>query len=213
MRRRRDAIARVMCLVLLAVALLALSSGTAAACVIDNKASLFANGVQATLNPAAPNPSASSPWARFTIDKAFASAAPVHLSELRSDLVRSLSPAMLAAPYRWEFGDGASVLGHAVAHRYARAGLYRLLVYGYSKATRSWSLFDTALVRIVAPDEVLWANLGYYALRALDIVMSGLMWLIDAVLVALVLYVVVHQRRRRKAAPSPVPGQPQELHR
>ena len=186
---------------ILLLALLVMT-GTATACVIDNKASLFANGVQATLNPAAPPSNGAALWARFTLDKAFASAAPIHFGELRADLQRSLAPATLAAPYRWEFGDGSGALGHTVAHRYARAGLYRLTVYGYATATHSWFPFDNALVRIVPPGQLLQANLGYYALRALDVVMSGFMWVIDALLVGLVLYIVVSQRRRRKAPPA-----------
>ncbi len=198
MTRTRRGIPGVAGILLLA---LLLTTGTATACVIDNKASLFANGVQATLNPAAPPSNGASLWARFTLDKAFASATPVRFSESRADLQRSLAPDTLAAPYRWEFGDGAAALGHTVAHRYTRAGLYRLTVYGYAKATHSWFPFDNALLRIVPPGQVLQANLGYYALRALDVAMSGFMWVIDALLVGLVLYIVVSQRRR-KASPA-----------
>src|SRR5579884_4068408 len=118
--RRLAAIVRVI-LVALAVA-----PGVASACAIDNKASLFIGGVQATLNTASPTNTAL--WAPFTIAKAFAAGDTLSMSELRSDLAKTLSPATLAAPYRWVFGDGASALGHAVTHRYARPGLYRLAV-------------------------------------------------------------------------------------
>src|SRR5438105_1298070 len=109
----------------------ALEPGVAAACVIDNTASLSANGVRATPTTAAP--SNAGPWAQFTVGKAFASRAPVRFAELHSDLVRSLPPATLAAPFRWAFGDGATMQGHAATHRYAHPGLYRLTVYGFSQ--------------------------------------------------------------------------------
>ena len=175
------------------VAAFMLWPGRALGCTIDNRASLFANGVQATLTTAAP--AATALWAPFTIDKAFASGTPVLFNELRSDLLRSLSPAIVDAPYRWVFGDHASAQGHSVSHRFNRPGLYQLVVYGFDARTRQWIPFDKALVHIVPPGQVLQANLGYYALRALDVVMSGLMWLIDAALVALVLYVIVARRR------------------
>ena len=70
---------------------LVLAPGVAAACVIDNTASLSANGVRATPTTAAP--SGAGPWAQFTVGKAFASGAPVQFAELHSDLVRSLAPA------------------------------------------------------------------------------------------------------------------------
>src|SRR5205823_8535282 len=143
---------------------LTLAPAVAVACVIDNTASLSANGVRATPTTAAPSDAGR--WAQFTVGKAFASRAPVRFAELRSDLVRSLAPATLAAPFRWAFGDGATMLGHAATHRYAHPGLYRLTVYGFLQRTHSWFPFDNVLVRIVPPDQVLEANLGYYVLRA-----------------------------------------------
>jgi len=175
---------------------LALAPGVAAACVIDNTASLSANGVRATPTTAAPSDAGR--WAQFTVGKAFASRAPVQFVELHSDLVRSLLPTTLAAPFRWAFGDGAAALGHAATHRYAHPGLYRLTVYGFSTHTHSWFSFDNVLVRIVPADQVVQANLGYYALRALDVVMSGVMWLIDAALILLVLLALRSRLRTRR---------------
>src|SRR5436305_390516 len=99
MKRPRRLIIASSVLVALLLAL-ALEPG-AAACVIDNTASLSANGVRATPTTAAP--SGPGPWAQFTVGKAFASGAPVQFAELHSDLVRSLAPATLAAPFRWAF--------------------------------------------------------------------------------------------------------------
>lgn len=188
----------------LALALVAMP-GAAAACAIDNTASLFAGGVQARLNTSSPTPGR--PWATFTIDKAFASGASVSFNEARRELTRSLSAATIAAPYRWVFGDGATARGHNVVHRYEHAGLYRLVVYGYSATLRSWFPFDNALVHVVPPGQLLQANLGYYALRALDAIVSGLIWLIDAALVLFVAYVVLHRWRSRRASDQ-APHQP-----
>jgi hypothetical protein len=179
---------------------LALVPGAAAACAIDNRASLSANGVRASITTEAP--AGTRLWAPFTIGKAFASGAVVQFSELRSDLARSLSAATLAAPYRWAFGDGTTRLGHTATHRYAHPGIYVLVVYGFDARTRTWFPFDKALVRIVRPDQVLQANLGYYALRALDVVMSGVMWLIDAVLILLVLLALRSRLRGRRREPT-----------
>ena len=188
---------RILGALLLAVAL---APGVAAACVIDNTASLSANGVRAT--PTTSTPSGTGLWAQFSVGQAFAGGAPVQFTELRSDLMRSLAPATLAAPFRWAFGDGAAALGHTARHRYAHPGLYRLTVYGFSRRTHSWFPFDNVLVRIVPPDQVFQANLGYYALRALDVVMSGVMWLIDAVLILLVLIALRSRLRTRRRGPT-----------
>jgi PKD domain len=179
---------------------LALAPGVAAACVIDNTASLSANGIRATPTTTAPRDGGL--WAQFTVGKAFASRAPVQFAELRSDLVRSLPPASLATPFRWAFGDGATALGHTATHRYAHPGLYRLTVYGFAQRTHSWFPFDNVLVRIVPPAQVVQANLGYYALRALDVVMSGVMWLIDAALILLVLIALRSRLRSRRREPT-----------
>ena len=179
---------------------LALVPGAAAACALDNRASLSANGVRANITTEAP--AGTRLWAPFTIGKAFASGAAVQFSDLRSNLARSLSAATLAAPYRWAFGDSTTMLGHTATHRYAHPGIYVLVVYGFDARTRTWFPFDKALVRIVPPDQVLQANLGYYALRALDVVMSGVMWLIDAVLILLVLLVVRSRLRARRREPT-----------
>lgn len=196
---------RLLGIIRLVLVALILAPGVAAACEIDNKASLFVGGVQATTTTSSPSPTSPATtrlWAPFSIDKAFASGATVSMNELRSDLARTLTASELAAPYRWVFGDGAVAFGHTVRHDYARPGLYRLTIYGFDAATRSWFSFDRALVHIVPPGQVLQANLGYYALQALSFAMSGLMWGIDALLILMVLYIVAgrwKQRQRRSS--------------
>jgi hypothetical protein len=58
------------------------------------------------------------------------------------------------------------------------------------------------LVHIVPPDQVVQANLGYYALRALDVVMSGVMWLIDGALILLVVLALRGRLRTRRREPT-----------
>lgn len=176
--------------------LLAAATGVTAACAIDNTASLSADGVRATLTTtAATDPSH---WAAFSFPRAFASGRPLRFDESRAELARTLRPDQVAAPYKWIFGDGTGTYGHAVTHRYARPGKYVLRVYGFDRGSRQSFPFDNALVQVVPPGQTLRANLGYYALRALDVAMSGLIWAFDAALVLLVAYVALGRYRKRR---------------
>ncbi len=195
--------ARAPLLLLLALAPLMARPGLAAACAIDSTASLFADGVRATLTPPTTAPVNINRWAAFSFPQAFAAGRTLQFGESRAELARTLPPAMLNGPYRWTFGDGATALGRAVSHRYARPGTYKLVVSGFDRRSHGWFQFDNALLRVVAPTQVLQANLGYYALRALDVVMSSLLWLFDAALVLLVLFVFVgRSRTRRRGRPG-----------
>ncbi len=192
---------RVLAALLLA---LALAPAPVSACAIDNVASLLANDVPAMLTTAAPH--GTTVWAPFTVAQALATGAPVRLAEASADLARTLPPATRAAPFRWAFGDGATTLGHTVAHRYARPGLYHLLVSGYDRSARRWFIFDSALLRIVPADQILRANLGYDALRTV-ITLSGLTLPVDAALVLVVLVLLRRKLARsmgiRAGAPDP----------
>jgi len=176
---------------------MALAPLPATACAIDNVASVYANGARATLTTTAASPGAL--WAPFTFGQAVAAAAPVRLDESRADLLRSLDSATVAAPYRWTFGDGTgATLGHVVTHRYARPGLYLIGVEGFDGQTRRWFPFDKALLRVVPPGQVVQSNLGYYGLRALDVVMSGLGWVVDAALILLIGAALLIRRRHAR---------------
>ena len=129
--------------------LLALAPHPAAACAIDNTASVYANGARAALTTTAAVPGAL--WAPFTFGQAVAAATPVRLDESRADLLRSPDSATVAAPYRWTFGDGTAALGHVVSHRYTRPGLYLIGIEGFDGQTRRWFTFDKALLRVVPP--------------------------------------------------------------
>jgi len=182
MRRSRGA-------ALLAALLLGLAPRTATACAIDNVAALLADDVPAMRTTSAPHGTTS--WAPFTVAQAIAS---VRLAEPPADLAGALPPAVRVAPYRWAFGDGGARLGHAVVHRYARAGTYRLTVSGYDGTTRRWFVFDAAMLRVVPADQVVRANLGYDALQGV-IALSGVTWPIDGVIVALALALLVRRTR------------------
>ena len=198
----------------LGAALLALAvwPGAAGACAINNTTSLVANGVLASLTPA--SPTGARLWAPFTLGKSFASGASVQFSELRADLSKTMAPMILAQPYRWAFGDGATALGHVVTHRYTRAGTYLLMVYGFYSPRRQWFPFDQALVRIVPPGQVVQANLGYYAGQAISFVSSGPGWACDAALVLLLVYLPARRwRPRRRTEHAASLQSPQQRHR
>jgi len=179
-------------LAVLTALLLALAPGAVAACAIDNVASLLTDGVPAMLTTSAPH--GTGPWAPFTVAQAIASGAPVRLAEEPADLARTLPPAVRVTPYRWAFGDGGTSLGHAVVHRYTRAGTYRLTVSGYDRGARRWFAFDQAVLRVVPADQVVRANLGYDGLQGV-IALSAVTWPIDGVIVALVLVLLVRRTR------------------
>jgi len=181
---------------LVAALLLTLAPSVAAACAIDSTASLSANGVRATLTSTSLSNASAATWAPFTVGQAFATGAPIVVDESQAELARTLTPDEVAAPYRWSFGDGGVAWGHAVTHRYARPGSYRVIVYTSAARSKTSLLFDSVLLHIVPPDQTLQANLGYFAARLFDGLMSGLLWIADGALVALVLAVVWRRRRR-----------------
>jgi hypothetical protein len=149
-------------------------------------------------------------WAPFTVDEAFASMAPVRLKEDPADLARSLPAATTAAPYRWAFGDGSIALGHSVVHRYRHPGIYKITIWGrYSLTAGAWHWlpFDSVLLRIVPPEQVVRANLGYWLLSALQFLFSEWVWGCDALLLLLIGAAVFWpwfggRHRRRSASPA-----------
>jgi hypothetical protein len=177
---------------------LALTPGLAAACMLDNTPSLWANGVRATLTTTLAKDLAH--WSPFTVLKAFASGAPVQLTERRADLVRTLSSAELAASFRWEFGDGAVALGHTVTHRYARPGTYRVLISSTAGPGRGWFVFDTALLHIVPPAQVARTNAAYAAHQAFGAMATTWLWLLQGVLILTAAAVGVFVLRGRRQA-------------
>ena len=173
------------------------------ACTLDNVASVSANGERAVLS--ASQPQAGQPWAPFDFAQAYAVGTRLTLGEARSDLERSLPPALLATSFRWAMGDGSIIRGVSVAHRYARSGNYLVQVYAYAESRTRWVLFDSVLIHIVPGSQLLRANLGYDALRGFDLMLSWLSRLITGALVLLLVYVVVSYVRSGGKAPAPGP--------
>jgi len=183
---------RVLCVLLMASALVSGLPRAATACALDYRASLYADGVPALLTASGPH--GRGPWAPFTIAQAIAAATPVRFTEAQADLARTLPPVMRRAPYCWAFGDGTIAVGHSVTHRYARRGMYIVTVSGFDPVARGWVAFDQAVAHVVPPDQVLWANLGYQALQGV-IALSGMTWPLDGVLIVVVLVALIRQTR------------------
>ncbi len=188
--------------VLIAALLLTPAPSVALACAIDSTASLSANGVRATPTSTSLSNASAATWAPFTVGQAFATGTPIVVDESQAELARTLTPDEVAAPYRWSFGDGSVARGHAVTHRYTRPGFYRVVVFTSMARNKTSLLFDSVLLHIVPPDQALQANLGYFTARLFDGLMSGLLWIADGALVALVLAVVWRRRRRAISTPT-----------
>jgi len=179
----------------LAISLL-LTPTLARACTLDNVASVSANGERATLSTNQPSPG--KPWAPFRFAQVYATGAPVTLGEARSDLLRSLPAAMLTVPFRWQLGDGHTVRGMSVTHRWTQTGSYLIQVYAYAASRAKWLLFDSVMVQ-VAPASQLWQdNLGYHLLQGMNVAFEWLARLVTAALFALLIYSVVAYYRGRK---------------
>jgi hypothetical protein len=105
---------------------------------------------------------------------------------------------MLTTPFRWRLGDGHTVRGMSVTHRWTRTGNYLIQVYAYAASRARWLLFDSVMVQ-VAPASQLWQdNLGYHVLQGMNFAFRWLGRLVTAALFALLVYSVVAYHRRRK---------------
>jgi hypothetical protein len=125
----------------------------AAACSIDGIASLQLNNLYATKNQTAAANANLATWAPFSLGDASPHAL-LHFSEDLNKLRNVLPKGSLQHPFTWRFGDGASVVGQDVAHKYTDAGLYKLEVRYYLPSTRQWVLFDSAQLHVVPPTVV-----------------------------------------------------------
>jgi PKD domain len=170
----------------------------ALACSLDGIASISVNGILATRTTDTPTPRTLAHWAPFTFGLAYAPGDVVRLGEDLGKLRRSLPPAALAIPFRWDFGDGHSARGLQTVHRYTQTGWYRVTVRSYWPSRRSWVLFDSAQLHIV-PAGMLWqANLGYRVVLALEIVTRVLAyggWVV--IILVPIAWRVWHLRRRK----------------
>jgi len=131
------------------LAVIALSSGGAApvrACIFSNVASAYADGVVARHITTLPTTNAGEAlWAPFAFPQ---SLKPGHVVVLREDMgevARSLGQQALGWRVRWMFGDGATTIGAAATHVYAKDGVYKISVQSYYTGARSvkgWYTFD-----------------------------------------------------------------------
>jgi hypothetical protein len=141
----------------------------ALACSLDGIASISVNGILAVRTTATPTLQTLARWAPFTFGLAYAPGDVVRFAEDLGKLRRSLPPAALAIPFRWDLGDSHRMRGLQVVHRYTRTGWYRVTVRSYWPSRRGWVLFDSAQLHIM-PGGALWqANLGYRVVLGLEI--------------------------------------------
>lgn len=185
-------------LVLAALMGITLPSATLA-CSLDGIASISLNGTLAVRTVDAPRNAAD--WAPFTFGLSYAPGDPLRFGEDRGKLRGTLPATALSTPFRWDFGDGASQAGFAVAHRYRRTGWYAVKVRYHAPTLRRWLLFDSVRVHIVPAGALLQANVGYRIVQGL----SFLTWAIAYVGLALVILVpsllyLRHPRRRPRVA-------------
>ena len=176
------------------LACLFVSAQAARACSIDGIASLSANGKLASISAAAPTQAALAYWAPFTL----LAAAPGDLIQVREDIGKlhaSLPSTAFSTPFRWTFGDGATVNGLQAAHRYAHTGWYKIDVRYYEPSRHSWVLFDSAQQHIVAQGDLLQANIGYYIGQYFTVVLRIAMWLAAGGAILLALWIRLRRNR------------------
>ena len=185
-------------LIVMALALAVSMPSATLACSLDGIASISVNGILAVRSTDTPTPRTLARWAPFTFGLAYAPGDVVRFTEDLGKLRRSLPPAALAIPFRWDFGDGHCTRGLRATHRYMRTGWYRVTVRSYWPSRRSWVLFDSARLHIVPADALWQANLGYRAVLGLEILTRVLAyggWVV--VILVPIAWRVWHLRRRK----------------
>jgi len=117
----------------------------AAACTIDGKPSAYANGAGAVRVKTIPTIRTYAWWASFAFPTPFQVGQTVSFYENDAQVRPILPLADLSRSWRWSFGDGSTVVGDRVTHRYAHAGRYKMRVEAYF-AHNGWLPFDTITV-------------------------------------------------------------------
>jgi PKD domain len=185
-------------LIVMALAPAVSMPSAALACSLDGLASISVNGILAVRTTDTPTPRTLARWAPFAFGLAYAPGDVARFAEDLGKLRRSLPPAALAIPFRWDFGDGHSTRGLQTVHRYTRTGWYRVTVRSYWPSRRGWVLFDSAQLHIV-PTAALWqANLGYRVLLGLETLTRVLAyggWVV--IIFVAIAWRVWHLRRRK----------------
>jgi PKD domain len=120
------------------------------ACALDGVVSLAVNGRPAARTPWAPTAKTRATWAPFLLGTQVLGDQ-LRFTEDQAKLRRSLPADVLAHPFRWDYGDGATATAQQGVHRYRRPGLYKVTVQGYWPSRRTWLPFDSAQIIIVPP--------------------------------------------------------------
>jgi hypothetical protein len=181
---------------LLALILFFATLSSAVACTLDGIASLSVNGTVAGLTSGQPTRATAGYWAPFTL-LAQGSGSTLRFSEDLHKVGQSLPPAMLATPFHWDFGDGATASGYTVHHTYAHPGWYKITVRYDWPARRQWIVFDSAEQQIVASGDVWKAHLGRYIDDALQMALNGIIWVIVAVVVVAMIWESLRRHEKR----------------
>ncbi len=137
----------------LALGVMALAAGPAAACTIDNVPSATVEGRTAVLYDVALGAVNPARYAPFILPGSFSAGWTLHAAERPQGL--SLTPRQRHAPWVWSFGDGTTARGHAVSHIYRAPGLYVLTVTALLSPHGEPFLFDRVLIQVRAPDQIL----------------------------------------------------------
>ncbi len=120
----------------------------ARACSIDGKPTVSANGQRAVLTHLAFTQQTASSWALFTFRSRYRAGTPIALKEDSLSLSKVLPLEALGHPWRWQFGDKLQSVGMVVAHRYARPGIYRIVVSAYYPSFHQYFPFDTVRIKV-----------------------------------------------------------------
>lgn len=121
----------------------------AAACSLDQKPSVLADGHLALINDETPTTQAQlATWAFFAFDHSYGVRQAIVLSEDRREVAKTLTAAAMRRPWRWRFGDGQTAYGWTVRHAYAHPGQKRIEVDAYDPSTKRWYNFDQVLISI-----------------------------------------------------------------
>jgi len=123
------------------------SPSLALACGLDGKPSMSMNGALVHLNKDIPTTQAQAlRWAPFIAASHYHRGATIAMTENRIELARTLVPAAMTRPWRWQFGDGTTAYGWTVRHTYKHAGSWRVTTDAYDPAARTWDNFDQAVI-------------------------------------------------------------------
>jgi|GEM_PF-1065508 len=129
------------------VAICCIALPTVQGCALDGVPSLRIDGRTVVLNLRPPDARTWRTYAPFVAAGPMAENRLFHFDEIRRFV--SLPPEAFAHPWRWRFGDGTpAATGERVAHRFSRAGAYRIAVDAWVPTRHEWLTFDTARIEI-----------------------------------------------------------------